>query len=101
MPKALVVGALGVVGRANVEYLTTLPDWSVVALSRRAPDFDTRARFISCDVTDRNALRSALAGHPDIVGISRSSTSRHSAATQQLRRFQSEADMNRIYEYAP
>ena len=61
MPKALVVGALGVVGRANVEHLTTLPDWSVVALSRRAPDFDTRAQFISCDVTDRNALRSALA----------------------------------------
>ena len=49
MPKALVVGALGVVGRANVEYLTTLPDWSVVGLSRRAPDFDTRAQFISCD----------------------------------------------------
>ena len=64
MPKALVVGALGVVGRANVEYLTTLPDWSVVALSRRAPDFDTRAQFISCDVTDRNALRSALRAIP-------------------------------------
>ena len=69
MPKALVVGALGVVGRANVEYLTTLPDWSVVALSRRAPDFETRAQFISCDVTDRNALRSALAGHPDITNV--------------------------------
>ena len=69
MPKALVVGALGVVGRANVEYLTTLPDWSVVGLSRRAPDFDTRAQFISCDVTDRNALRSALAGHPDITNV--------------------------------
>jgi hypothetical protein len=27
--------------------------------------------------------------------------SRHSAGTQQLRRFRSEADMNRIYEYAP
>ena len=66
MPKALVVGALGVVGRANVEYLTTLPDWSVVALSRRAPDFATPAQFISCDVTDRNAVRSALASHPDI-----------------------------------
>ena len=39
MPKALVVGALGVVGRACVEYLTTMPDWEVVALSRRAPGF--------------------------------------------------------------
>ena len=67
MPKVLVVGGLGVVGRANVEYFSTLPDWSVVALSRRAPDFETRAQFISCDVTDRSTLRSALAGHPDIT----------------------------------
>lgn len=69
MPKALVVGGLGVVGRANVEYFSTLPDWSVVGLSRRAPDFETRARFIACDVTDRGALRSALAGHPDITHV--------------------------------
>ena len=69
MPKLLVVGGLGVVGRANVEYFTTLPDWSVVALSRRAPDFDTPAQFISCDVTDRSALRSVLAGHPEITHV--------------------------------
>lgn len=69
MPKALVVGGLGVVGRANVEYFTTLPDWSVVALSRRKPDFETRAQFIACDVTDRGALRAALASHPDITHV--------------------------------
>ena len=68
MPKALVVGALGVVRQANVKYLTTLPDWSW-SESRRAPDFDTQAQFISCDVTDRIALRSALAGHPDISHV--------------------------------
>ncbi len=69
MPKALVVGALGVVGRANVEYFTTLPDWSVVALSRRAPDFVTPAQFISCNVTDPSAVRTALARHPDITHV--------------------------------
>src|SRR5262245_60312162 len=69
MPKALVVGGLGVVGRANVEYLTTLSDWSVVALSRRKPDFETRAQFISCDVTDRVAVRAALANHSDITHV--------------------------------
>jgi len=69
MAKALVVGALGVVGRACVEHFTTLPDWEVVALSRRAPDFATRAKFISCDVSDRKALHSALAGHSDITHV--------------------------------
>ena len=33
--------------------------------------------------------------------MSRFGTSQHSAATQQLRRFRSEAGMHRIYEYAP
>ena len=69
MPKALVVGGLGVVGRANVEYLTTLPDWTVVALSRRKPDFETRAQFISCDVTNRGAVLAALANHSDITHV--------------------------------
>ena len=55
--------------RANVEYLTTLPDWSVVAVSRRKPDFETRAQFISCDVTDRVAVRAALANHSDITHV--------------------------------
>jgi len=69
MPKALVVGALGVVGRANVEYLTTLADWEVVALSRRAPDFETRARFVSADLTDAASVRAALRGHGDISHV--------------------------------
>ncbi|MBV8259867.1 MAG: SDR family oxidoreductase [Paraburkholderia sp.] len=69
MPKVLVVGALGVVGRACVDYFTTLPEWEVVALSRRAPDFETRATFISCDVSDRGSLRNALAGHSEITHV--------------------------------
>src|SRR4029078_4830210 len=69
MPKALVLGALGVVGRANVEYLTTLPDWDVVAVSRRKPDFDTRAAFISADLTDAAATRAALKDHSDVTHV--------------------------------
>ena len=69
MPKALVVGALGVVGRANVEYLTSLPDWEVVALSRRAPDFETRAKFISADLTRPEDCRAALNGQSDISRV--------------------------------
>ena len=60
--KALVAGGLGIVGRALVEYLETLDDWDIVALSRRKPDFDTRATFIPVDLTDRAACEAALDG---------------------------------------
>jgi len=70
--KALVVGGLGVVGRANVEYLTTLttlPDGDVVGLSRRSPDFATRAQFVSADLTDARSCRDALKIHADITHV--------------------------------
>jgi nucleoside-diphosphate-sugar epimerase len=69
MPKALVLGALGVVGRANVEFLTTLPEWDVVAVSRRAPDFESRAQFVSADLTDAAACKAAVKGHSDITHV--------------------------------
>ena len=67
--KALVAGGLGIVGRALVQHLDTLDDWDIVALSRRAPDFDTRARFISVDLTDRAACVAALADLGDVTHI--------------------------------
>ena len=73
MPKALVVGALGVVGRANVEFLTGLFNWEVVALSRRAPDFKTRAQFVSADLNDIASCRAALKDHRDITHVVRGS----------------------------
>ncbi len=69
MPKALVVGALGVVGRANVEYLSGLSDWEVIALSRRAPDFDSRAQFVSADLMNAESCRAALRDHRDITHV--------------------------------
>ena len=69
MPKTLVVGALGVVGRANVEYLSSLPGAEVVALSRRAPDFESRAQFVSADLMDAAACRAALKAHKDITHV--------------------------------
>jgi len=63
MPKTLVAGALGVVGRANVEYLGAHTDWDIVALSRRRPDFESRAQFVSADLLDSASLRAALRGH--------------------------------------
>jgi nucleoside-diphosphate-sugar epimerase len=58
---AVVVGGLGVIGRALVDHLTHDSDWDVVALSRRAPDFETTARFVSVDLSDHNEAREKLA----------------------------------------
>jgi nucleoside-diphosphate-sugar epimerase len=69
MPKALVAGALGVVGRANVEYLSGLPDWEVVALSRRSPDFETRATFVGADLMEIESCRTALKDHRDFTHV--------------------------------
>ena len=37
--KAVVVGALGVIGRNLVKFLEDKSDWEVVGLSRRSPNF--------------------------------------------------------------
>ena len=66
---ALIVGALGVTGRALVAYLEDKPDWDIVALSRRAPDFPTRAAFVSVDLTDAADCRAKLAEHTDITHV--------------------------------
>lgn len=64
--KVVVAGALGLVGRAVVEHFAARPGaWKVVGLSRRAPDFETSARFVGVDLQDRAATRAALAAHAD------------------------------------
>jgi nucleoside-diphosphate-sugar epimerase len=67
--RVVVAGALGVVGRSVVDELSRRPDTEVVALSRRAPDFETRARSISVDLSDANDCRAKLAelGATDLV----------------------------------
>lgn len=60
--KIVVAGALGLVGRGVLEHFETERDWDLVALSRRKPDFATRARAISVDLTDRTACETQL-GH--------------------------------------
>lgn len=45
MKHLLVVGASGVIGSALVEHVARLQDWRVYALSRRAPQTDSSARF--------------------------------------------------------
>ena len=52
MKTAVVVGALGVIGRYIVERLAALPDWRVVGLSRRRGEDRERVRYISVDLLD-------------------------------------------------
>jgi nucleoside-diphosphate-sugar epimerase len=56
----LIVGALGVVGRAVLEHFEAQEGWEIVAVARRAPEFETRARFLSVDLTDRDSCLSQL-----------------------------------------
>jgi nucleoside-diphosphate-sugar epimerase len=60
MKRALVAGALGVSGRALVNHLVSLGDWEVIGVSRRSPDFETPARFVSIDLLNRRDVEALL-----------------------------------------
>ncbi|MFC3061025.1 SDR family oxidoreductase [Paenirhodobacter populi] len=66
---ALVAGGLGVIGRNLVEHLAAQPNWKVTAISRRSPDFDTPARFLSLDLMDAGAVRAGLADVSDVTHV--------------------------------
>jgi nucleoside-diphosphate-sugar epimerase len=56
----LVAGAGGVVGAAAVEHFASLPDWDVIAVSRRRPpELPGGVTHLSIDLTDAAACRAA------------------------------------------
>jgi nucleoside-diphosphate-sugar epimerase len=59
---AVVVGALGVIGRYIVDRLASLPDWQVVGLSRRQGEDRERVRYLSVDLTDAKDAAAKLSG---------------------------------------
>jgi nucleoside-diphosphate-sugar epimerase len=60
--QAVVVGALGVIGRYIVERLAREDDWTVIGLSRRAAEPGARYRHISVDLLDSRATAEKLGG---------------------------------------
>lgn len=66
---ALVIGATGVSGRALVEHLTGLPDWTVIAASRKAPYFETAARFVGVDLMNADDAATTLGGLSDVTHV--------------------------------
>jgi len=69
MPKVLVIGALGVVGRASMERFAGRQDLKVVGLARRAADFAPGATWISADLRDRESTLKALMPHRDVTHV--------------------------------
>jgi nucleoside-diphosphate-sugar epimerase len=59
---AVVVGALGVIGRYIVGKLASLPDWQVVGLSRRSGESSERVRYIPVDLLDKKDVATKLSG---------------------------------------
>ncbi len=69
MKNVLVAGGLGVIGRALIEHCEHDTDVNLIGLARRAPDFSTRARFVSVDLLDRQACGACLAELPPITHV--------------------------------
>jgi nucleoside-diphosphate-sugar epimerase len=58
--RILIAGASGVVGAAAVEHFASLPDWQVVALSRRPVALPDGVRHVPVDLTNAAACREAM-----------------------------------------
>ena len=67
--KAVVVGALGVIGRYIVERLVEEPDWQVVGLSRRKMADRPRYRHIAVDLLDAEDTKRELAELTDVTHV--------------------------------
>jgi nucleoside-diphosphate-sugar epimerase len=67
--QAVVVGALGVIGRYVVARLLERDDWSVVGLSRRAAEAAPRYRHVSVDLLDPKETAAKLAGLTEATHI--------------------------------
>jgi len=67
--KAVVVGALGVIGRYIVDELLARGDWEVIGLSRRREADRPRYRHVAVDLLDADDARRKLADLTDITHV--------------------------------
>jgi len=67
--QAVVVGGLGVTGRAVIEHIGAQQAWKAVGLSRRTPDFETDTPFVAVDLLDRADCEARLSGITDATDI--------------------------------
>ena len=71
MKTVLISGASGVIGAGAVEHFGRLPEWQVIALSRRRPVVSPGCTFrhVAVDLDDRTACARAIAGLPPITHL--------------------------------
>ena len=65
----LIAGASGVVGAAALEHFSALPDWDVIALSRRPVALPPGAKHISVDLTNLSACHQAAASLTHVTHV--------------------------------
>lgn len=67
--KVLVAGASGLVGYGAMRHFAKLPDWEVVAVSRRAPTHVYDTQFVSVDLLDEDRCRELFAEMSDVTHL--------------------------------
>lgn len=65
----LIAGASGVVGAAAVEHFSALPDWEVLALSRRPAPLPEGVCHVSVDLTDAAACAAVAQGLSHVTHV--------------------------------
>lgn len=65
----LIAGASGLVGYAAAQYFSSLPEWNVIAVSRRRPAGFENVKFISVDLTDQKACSAIFSGMPEVTHV--------------------------------
>jgi nucleoside-diphosphate-sugar epimerase len=65
----LIAGASGVVGAAAVAHFASLPDWQVLALSRRPSPLPDGVRHVALDLSDAAACASAASSLSEVTHV--------------------------------
>jgi nucleoside-diphosphate-sugar epimerase len=65
----LIAGASGVVGAAAVQHFASLPDWQVLALSRRPVPLPDGVNHVPLDLADAAACRAAADGLREVTHV--------------------------------
>jgi nucleoside-diphosphate-sugar epimerase len=67
--KAIVIGALGVIGRYIVERLEKDPAWEVIGISRRHGLSRQRVQYLTLDLLDAEACERSIAAIEGITHV--------------------------------
>ena len=65
----LVAGLSGLVGYATAKHFAALPDWDVIAVSRRIPEEVKGVQAIEVDLLDQEACNEIFRGLPQVTNI--------------------------------